>query len=288
MPFDGITIRRTLKAPRARVFAAWTQPELMARWYFPGQGWVVNVACDLKVGGRYQLSMRDLEGGAHLQFGIYREIVPVSRLVFTWTCPDLGVTDSVVTVELAEKGGGTELSLSHLLPPDPKIRAGHEEGWQGCLGNLEALLNHPMPKENTMDAIRDEVRIQTGAAKVYEALTRQAGYRGWWNAVGEVAEREGGEAVLRFVKDGQPVNMRFRIDETRPNQLVRWTCVAHDMNSWVGTTLTWPIQEAGGAVLLAFEHGGWKDAAPGPVKDGWKHFLGSLKAYLETGTGQPW
>jgi uncharacterized protein YndB with AHSA1/START domain len=139
-----------------------------------------------------------------------------------------------------------------------------------------------------MNAIRDEVRIQGTASKVYEALTRQAAYRGWWNAVGEVAEAVGGEAKLRFIKDGMPVNMRFRIDEMKANECVRWACIAHDMPSWVGTTLTWRIKEAGGAVMVSLDHSGWKDAAPDAVAQGWKHFLGSLKSYVETGTGQPW
>jgi uncharacterized protein YndB with AHSA1/START domain len=139
-----------------------------------------------------------------------------------------------------------------------------------------------------MNTITDEIRIQAKVGKVYEALTRQAGYRAWWNAVAEVPESTGGEASLRFVKDGNPVNMRFRIDDLRSNERVRWTCVAHDMPSWVGTSLTWAVKEAGGATSLSFEHSGWKDAPPEPVKQGWKHFLGSLKAYVETGIGQPW
>jgi uncharacterized protein YndB with AHSA1/START domain len=139
-----------------------------------------------------------------------------------------------------------------------------------------------------MSSIRDEVRIVAALPSVYGALTRQSGYRGWWNAVAEVAETVPGEARLRFVKDGQPVNMTFRIDEMRPNDRVRWTCTAHDFSDWVGTTLSWDLQETAGAALLSFEHGGWKGAAPEPVTQGWKHFLGSLKAYVETGTGQPW
>jgi uncharacterized protein YndB with AHSA1/START domain len=139
-----------------------------------------------------------------------------------------------------------------------------------------------------MSSIKDEVRIVAPIAKVYAALVTQAGYRGWWNAVADVPEKVGGEAQLRFVKDGMPVNMRFRIDEMKPNQGVRWTCIAHDMPSWVGTTLDWKLSEGGGGVLVSFEHAGWKDAAPEPVAQGWKHFLGSLKLYVETGTGQPW
>jgi uncharacterized protein YndB with AHSA1/START domain len=140
MPIDGVVVKRMLRARRERVFAAWTRPELMTRWLFPGTGWTVDVTSELEVGGRYRLEMLDPEGVRHLQFGVYREIVPVSRLVFTWNCPDLAVTDSVVTVELIDRGEQTELSLTHELPPDPRVRKGHEEGWNGCLGNLETFL----------------------------------------------------------------------------------------------------------------------------------------------------
>jgi uncharacterized protein YndB with AHSA1/START domain len=112
----------------------------MARWFFPGSDWAVTVSSELRVGGRYELSMKEPSGVEHRQFGEYREIVPHSRLVFTWSCPELSVVDSVVTVELTERGEQTELSLLHELPPDPKVRRGHEEGWTGCLGNLEKLL----------------------------------------------------------------------------------------------------------------------------------------------------
>ena len=140
MPFEGISVKRLLKAPRERVFEAWTRPDLMARWFFPGSDWTAAIKSDLRVGGAWEVVMHDAAGGRHAQFGEYREIAPGSRLVFTWSCPDLGVVDSVVSVELADHEGLTELRLTHELPPDPNVRRGHEEGWQGCLGNLERLL----------------------------------------------------------------------------------------------------------------------------------------------------
>jgi uncharacterized protein YndB with AHSA1/START domain len=137
---QGITVTRLLPAPRERVFEAWTRPELMTRWFFPGSDWTVTISSDLRVGGRYELLMRDAAGTEHRQFGEYREVVPVSRLVFTWSCPALSVVDSVVTVEFVDRGERTELRLVHELPADPKVRRGHEEGWTGCLGNLETML----------------------------------------------------------------------------------------------------------------------------------------------------
>jgi uncharacterized protein YndB with AHSA1/START domain len=142
VPKSGVTVTRVLPATRERVFEAWTRPELMARWFFPGSGWTVTISSDLRVGGRYEVSMRDAAGAEHLQFGEYREIVPVSRLVFSWSCPDLSVVDSIVTIDLVDRGEQTELRLLHELPPDPEVRRGHEEGWIGCLANLEKMFSN--------------------------------------------------------------------------------------------------------------------------------------------------
>jgi uncharacterized protein YndB with AHSA1/START domain len=141
-----------------------------------------------------------------------------------------------------------------------------------------------------MSTLKDEIRMQASATNVYQALTTQIGYRSWWNATAEVAETVGGEAALHFVKDGTPIHMYFRIDEQTSNQSVRWTCVKHDMPSWVGTTLSWNLQAnpQGTEVLLTLDHNGWQGEAPEAVAQGWKHFLASLKSYVETGKGQPW
>jgi uncharacterized protein YndB with AHSA1/START domain len=146
---DGISIRRVLTAPCKQVFEAWTRPELMARWFFAGDGWTTKVSADVRVGGRYELTMRDTTGAEHAQFGEYREIVPVTRLVFTWNFGPLGVVDSVVTVELVDLGATTELNLTHVLPTDPTIRRSHEGGWAGCLRNLGVFINRELKGEPT-------------------------------------------------------------------------------------------------------------------------------------------
>ena len=149
MPLEAVSIRRVLQARRALVFEAWTRPELMARWFFPDSTWTATIEHELRVGGRWQVLMREPSGVTHDQFGEYREIVPSSRLVFTWNCPDLKVVDSVVTVELFDHEAGTELTLNHELPADPNVRRGHDEGWQACLGNLQQLLETPVEETRT-------------------------------------------------------------------------------------------------------------------------------------------
>ena len=140
-----------------------------------------------------------------------------------------------------------------------------------------------------MSAIKDHVQINTTPDEAYAALSTQSGYRGWWSKDCQIAAEIGGESQLRFDKEGNIVTMRFRSDELEPNRRIAWTCVAHDMPSWVGTTLSWTISETSGGVRVALVHDGWKmETPPDMVIQGWKHFLGSMKQYLETGTGQPW
>jgi uncharacterized protein YndB with AHSA1/START domain len=118
------------------VFEAWCRPELMARWFFPAPGWRAEVSADVQVGGRYRVTMFDPTGGAHVQEGVYQSIQPHHRLVFTWTCTELGVPESLVTVELGDRGEQTEIALHHELPDDPTILREHEGGWNGCLDSL--------------------------------------------------------------------------------------------------------------------------------------------------------
>jgi len=134
-----VVVKRAFAAPPARVFAAWCRPELMAQWFFPAPGWRAEVTADVRVGGRYRIAMYDPTGGVHVQEGAYVSIEPDSRLVFSWTCLDLGVADSLVTLELRDLGGRTELTISHELPDDTAILREHEGGWKGC---LESLARH--------------------------------------------------------------------------------------------------------------------------------------------------
>jgi len=136
-----LVVRRVIPAPRARVFDAWAKPAIMSRWFAAAANWRCEATADVRVGGQYRLQMREPTEAVHEQFGEYREIVPVSRLVFTWSCPEVGVADSVVAIELEDRGTETGLTLMHALPDGPKIRRSHEEGWAGCLANLDRFLN---------------------------------------------------------------------------------------------------------------------------------------------------
>jgi uncharacterized protein YndB with AHSA1/START domain len=142
----ALVIRRHVSAARALVFEAWTDPALMMRWFAADASWQATITADVRVGGRFDIVMRQLDGTMHHQLGVYREIVPCSRLVFTWSCPELAVVDSIVTVELTDAGEGTDLVLTHELLDDADIRNAHERGWTGCLNNLERMLRDDAPE----------------------------------------------------------------------------------------------------------------------------------------------
>jgi uncharacterized protein YndB with AHSA1/START domain len=137
-----LSLRRTFKAPRERVFRAWTDPDELRKWWGP-EGYVTPSAeVDLRVGGKYRLGMRKLpDGDIFYLSGIYREVRPPERLVYTWRWeakPELGET--LVTVEFREVGDSTEVILTHEFFPTPQARDDHNRGWSGCLDRLAKLL----------------------------------------------------------------------------------------------------------------------------------------------------
>jgi uncharacterized protein YndB with AHSA1/START domain len=136
----SLTLKRTLKAPAAKVFAAWTQPEFLKRWFGPTDDYVVQVAeTDLRVGGRYRLMGRGPSGEDHSVGGVYREIVPDRKLVFTWAWESAPERESLVTVDIKPEGAGCVLTLTHERFFDEAARDRHRAGWSGTLDRFERL-----------------------------------------------------------------------------------------------------------------------------------------------------
>ena len=135
-----LVIRRTLPATPDRVFAAWTRPELVRRWFSPGPMRIDEASLDVRVGGAYRIVMMSPEGEPHSPGGVYEEIVPNERLVFSWKWVDSELVTRV-TVELRAVGENlTELTLTHEGFPDRETRDAHDKGWVGCLVKLPAAL----------------------------------------------------------------------------------------------------------------------------------------------------
>jgi uncharacterized protein YndB with AHSA1/START domain len=140
----SLQIKRFINAPRARVYAAWTDPSQLKEWWGPETVRTRNFAADVRVGGKYRWDLINQEDEEMSVFGEYRELVPEKKIVFTWKWDDDDVWEnrnSVVTVELFDATGGTELHLRHEQLPSTESRDRHNEGWNSVLDRLEKFFS---------------------------------------------------------------------------------------------------------------------------------------------------
>ena len=137
-----LVIRRTYDAPVAAVWAAWTDPAQMKHWMGPSDELTADVTSDLRVGGRYRIVMHADDGQTHRVGGVFREIEPPRKLVYTWAWESTPERESLVTLELAPSGQGTALLLTHQRFFDRDARDRHHAGWLGCLDRLTRYLTH--------------------------------------------------------------------------------------------------------------------------------------------------
>ena len=137
-----LQVKKFIKAKRDKVFEAWTRPELMKKWYAPGEMTVPSASSDLRVGGTYQIEMKGNMNGKNINptvGGRYTKIVPNELVVFTWSWQGDPSPETIVTVELKDVNGGTEVTLTHERFASTESRNSHEHGWMGCLENLASL-----------------------------------------------------------------------------------------------------------------------------------------------------
>ena len=134
-----LQVRRTIRAPRQRVFDAWTKAEELKAWHAPGPLMVSRAEIDLRPGGTYRIHMRAPDGTEHRVTGVYREVDPPRRVVYTWGWEgEHKVKDSVVTIEFHERDNATEVVLTHAGILDEAERTNHEQGWSAIMDKLEA------------------------------------------------------------------------------------------------------------------------------------------------------
>jgi uncharacterized protein YndB with AHSA1/START domain len=131
-----LVVRRRIHATPEKLFAAWTQPEHLVRWWGP-QG----VACpaaeiDLRVGGAYRLANRFPNGTVVWIAGVFELIEPPHRLMYTWKLESQSGSAERVTVSFERLDASTEVIVTHERIADEAARISHERGWAGCLDSL--------------------------------------------------------------------------------------------------------------------------------------------------------
>jgi uncharacterized protein YndB with AHSA1/START domain len=138
-----ILITRIFDAPREQVFQAWTDPDQVARWYGPEHFDTPRerIRIELRVGGRYELTMVRRDGGGEFSVGyeIVELIEPQLIVLRSDPMPEMGMPEPTLTrVELHDHGAKTRMTLSD-GPYPAQGRGPAEAGWNSALDKLAAL-----------------------------------------------------------------------------------------------------------------------------------------------------
>lgn len=139
-----VLITRIFEAPRERVFAAWTDPDEVAKWFGPAHmdSPRERINIDLRVGGRWELTM--VQRGGDREFSIGYEIVelvePELLVLRSDPKPEMGMDEpTVVRVELHDHGEKTRMTLSD-SPLPAAGRDGAASGWNAALDKLATVV----------------------------------------------------------------------------------------------------------------------------------------------------
>jgi uncharacterized protein YndB with AHSA1/START domain len=149
-PGTSLEIRRVFAAPRQKVYEAWTQLEHLQHWMcrdVPTHD-VKYLELDVRPGGRYTMQVETPEGVTYIGRGIFKEVKPPEKLVFTWgwtRSPEdrkepLQKSETVATVELIDRGQKTEMVFTHTNFVHTKELEDTRKGWGGCFDVLEQYL----------------------------------------------------------------------------------------------------------------------------------------------------
>ncbi len=136
----ALTLSRIIRAPHERVFAAWTDPALLKKWWGPGPVSCPEAHVDLREGGEYRLANLETDGSIVWISGRFQRVREPEELVYTWSVSIVPGAPTLVRVMFLPHLEGTRLELSHERFALDAIRDMHAEGWGGCLDKLEDLL----------------------------------------------------------------------------------------------------------------------------------------------------
>jgi uncharacterized protein YndB with AHSA1/START domain len=135
-----LNLRRVIRAPREAVFAAWTEPELLKRWWGPGPITCPEAHVDLREGGAYRLANREPDGKIVWISGTFERVRAPEELVYTWRVGEADDEPTLVRVKFLPHAEGTELLLTHERFAVEAVRDMHLQGWGGCIDKLETML----------------------------------------------------------------------------------------------------------------------------------------------------
>jgi uncharacterized protein YndB with AHSA1/START domain len=138
-----LVLRRTIAAPRERVYAMWTKPDLILTWMCPPECKIEKLEADVRDGGTYRIHMRQPNGEVWTVRGVYREVRAPERLAFTWAWEEDDPKDEIetlISIDLAEAGNATDLVFTQSGFATVESRDGHGEGWNAAIDRLVPAL----------------------------------------------------------------------------------------------------------------------------------------------------
>jgi len=137
-----LVVRRVIQATPERLFAAWTSPEALKKWWGPQSVVCPSAEVDLRVGGHYRIANQFPDGRILWITGEFEVIERPTRLIYSWQVgADPGARERVSVLFAALAGGDTEVIVTHERIASPALRDRHEQGWRGCLDGLERYIS---------------------------------------------------------------------------------------------------------------------------------------------------
>lgn len=145
-----LILRRVLNAPQELAFQVWTSAQHIQHWMQPEPGMTIpSAVMDVRVGGKFRIQMLNVEGEYFTAVGVFKEVTPPEKLVYTWDWEKDGSGEEFgevegktteVTVEFIKRGERTEMIFMHTLFATVESRDSHSRGWSRIIDCLADFL----------------------------------------------------------------------------------------------------------------------------------------------------
>jgi len=138
---SSVFIEHTFGSPVEKVWDAWTNPSQIMNWFGSDpNGKVLQAELDVRPGGYFEVTFRDSDQTEHTCSGTYDEVLPLSKLTFSWRWKSEPGVESFIILMLTPAGESTRMQFEHKNPGSDS-KHDYVKGWQSTFSKLERLLS---------------------------------------------------------------------------------------------------------------------------------------------------